>query len=105
MRKIRLTKKDGNLKVEELNRNILGVLNSYILKAGKPAYFKKALPDALFPVYLSISSHDECRRVTTKSKLNDILLQNHILLESHTYEVSSRICNCCRHVCINKYHP
>ena len=41
LRKIRLTKKDGNVKVEEVNRNTLGILNSYILKTGKPVDFKK----------------------------------------------------------------
>ena len=102
MRKIRLTKKDGNVKVEDVNRNILGILNSYILKTGKPVAFHKALPYALFSVHLSISNLNEWRRDTSKSKLNDILLQD---LENHTYEVSSRIWNCCRHDCINKYHP
>ena len=41
VRKIQLTKKDGNVKVEEVNRNTLGILNSYILKTGKPVDFKK----------------------------------------------------------------
>ena len=59
MRKIRLTKKDGNVKVEDVNRNILGILNSYILKTGKPVAFRKALPYALFSVHLSISNRNE----------------------------------------------
>ena len=83
--KIRLTKIDGNVKVEEVNRNILEILNSYILKTGKPVDFKKALPYALFPVHLSISNPDECRRDTAKSKLDDIWLQ---YLEINTYKVS-----------------
>ena len=99
---IRLYKKDGKDKVEELNRSILGILNSYILKTGKPADFKKVLPYALFPVHLSISNPDKCRRDTAKSKLNDILMQE---LENHADEVSSRVCNYCRHDCINKYVP
>ena len=38
MRKIKITKKDGSVKVVEVNRNILGALNSYSLKLGKPYY-------------------------------------------------------------------
>ena len=49
MRKIRSTKKYGNVKVKEVNRNSLGILNSYILKTGKPVDFKKAPRCALFP--------------------------------------------------------
>ena len=84
-RKIRLTKKDGNVKIEELNRKNLEILNSYILKTEKPVDFKKALPYALFPVHLSISNPDEYRRDTAKSKFGDILLQ---YLENNTYKVS-----------------
>ena len=69
LRKVRLTKKDRNVKVEEVNRNISGIFNSYILKTGKPADFKKALPYALFPVHLIISDPDKSRRHTEKSKL------------------------------------
>ena len=97
-----LTKKDGNVKVKEVNRNIIGILNSYIFKIEKPVDFIRALPYALFPVHLSTSNPDESRRYTAKSKLNDVLLQR---LESNTYEVSSRIFNCCRRHCINKYPP
>ena len=42
-KKSETTKKDGSFKVAEVNRNILGVLNSYSLKTGKPGDFKKAL--------------------------------------------------------------
>ena len=59
MRKIRLTKKDGNVKVEDVNRNILGILDSYILKTGKAVVFHKALSYALFSVHLSISNRNE----------------------------------------------
>ena len=84
-RKIQLTKNDGNVKIEEVNRNNLEILNSYILKTEKPVDFKKVLPYALFPVHLNISNPDECRRDTAKSKLDDILLQ---YLENNTYKVS-----------------
>ena len=86
MRKIGMTKKDGCAKNEEVNRDILEISNSYSLKTGKPADFKKALPYALFSVHLVISSPDESLQHTAKSKLNDILLQD---LENHTYEFSS----------------
>ena len=96
MRKIRITKKIGSAKVEEVNGNILGIINSYRLRIGKPLDFKKPLPYPLFPVDLGISNPDGSRRHTANSNLNDILLQD---LENHTYEVFSRICNYC------KYHP
>ena len=41
MRKMRITKKDGCAKIEEVNRDILGISNSYSLKTGKPAHFKR----------------------------------------------------------------
>ena len=69
VRKIRLTKKDANVEVEEVNRNALGILNSYILKKGKPVDFKKATPYAFFPVHLSIFNPDKGRRYIAKSKL------------------------------------
>ena len=56
VRKIRIAKKDGGVIVEEVNRNILGILSSYSLKTGKPVDFKKALSYALFAVHLSISN-------------------------------------------------
>ena len=102
LRNMPFTKKDGNVKVKEVNRNIIGILNSYIFKIEKPVDFIRALPYALFPVHLSTSNPDESRRYTAKSKLNDVLLQR---LENNTYEVSSRIFNCCRRHCINKYPP
>ena len=69
VRKIRLTKKDGNVEVEEINRNALEILNSYVSKKGKPVDFKKATPLALFPVHLSISNPNKSRRYIAKSKL------------------------------------
>ena len=56
VQKIRIAKIDGGVKVEEVNKNILGILRSYSLKTGKPVDFKKALPYALFAVHLSISN-------------------------------------------------
>ena len=56
VQKIRIAKIDGGVKVEEVNKNILGILRSYSLKTGKPVDLKKALPYALFAVHLSISN-------------------------------------------------
>ena len=56
VQKIRIAKIDGGVKVEEVNKNILGILRSYSLKTGKPVDFKKALPYALFAVHLRISN-------------------------------------------------
>ena len=73
--KTQVKKKDGNLKVAEVNRNILGTLNSYSIKTGRAVDFEKALSYPLSPVPLSISNPDGSRRSTAKSKLKDILLQ------------------------------
>ena len=48
MRKIRITKKIGSANVEEVNGNILGIINSYRLRIGKPLDFKKPLPYGFF---------------------------------------------------------
>ena len=56
VQKIRIAKIDGGVKVEEVNKSMLGILLSYSLKTGKPVDFKKALPYALFAVHLSISN-------------------------------------------------
>ena len=50
MQKIRISKKDGSAKVAEVNRNILGALNSYRLKTGKPVDFQKTLSYSLSPI-------------------------------------------------------
>ena len=65
MRKIRITKKDRIVKVEEVNRNILGALNHYSLKTGN-VDFKKALLYSLSPLPLSICKLDGTCRQTTK---------------------------------------
>ena len=80
-KKSETTKKDGSVKVAEVSRNILGALNSYSLKTGKPGDFKKAQSYSLSPVTLSIYNHDGSRRHTAKSKLKDILMLD---LEDHS---------------------
>ena len=76
MRKIRITKKDGSVKVAEVNRKILGALNYYSLKKGKPVDFKKELSYSLSSVPLSICNLDGSSRHTAKSKLKYILLRD-----------------------------
>ena len=67
--------KDGKTKVVEVNRNILGALNSYSLKTGRAVDYKKALTFPLSPIPLSISNPDGSRRSTTKSVLKDKILR------------------------------
>ena len=74
MRKIQITKTVGSVKVAEVNRNILGALNSYSLKTRKPFDFKRSLSYSLSAVRLSICNTDGTRRHTAKSKLKYILL-------------------------------
>ena len=83
MQKIRMTKKDTSVKVTEIYRNILGALNFYSLKTGKPVDFKKTLSYSLSPLPLSICKLDGTCQQTGKGKLKDILLQD---LEDHTNE-------------------
>ena len=65
MRKIRITKKDRIVKVEEVNRNILGALNHNSLKTGN-VDFKKALLYSLSPLPLSICKLNGTCRQTAK---------------------------------------
>ena len=68
MRKIRISKKDRGVKVAEVNGNILGALNYYSLKTGKPVLrFQKALSYSSLP--LSICKLDGTRRQTVKCKI------------------------------------
>ena len=68
MPKIQITKKDGSVKVAEVNRNILGTLNSYSLKTRKPVDFKKVLSYSLSPVHLSICKPDGSCRHTEQTE-------------------------------------
>ena len=83
IRKIRIIKKARKVKVAEVNRNILGALDYYSLKTGKPVDFKKTLSYSLSPLLLTICKLDGTRRQTTKCKLKDVLLQD---LEDHNNE-------------------
>ena len=99
MRKVRISKTDRSVKVAKVNRNILGALNYYSLKTGKPVDFKKVQSYSLSSLPLSICKLDGTRQQTAKCKLKDMLLQD---LEDHTNEGDI---NCCRYNCINEYHP
>ena len=61
MRKIQITKTVGSVKVAEVNRNILGALNSYSLKTRKPFSFKHSLSHSLSPVPLTICKPEGTR--------------------------------------------
>ena len=63
MPKIRVTKKDGSVKDVEVNRNILGALNSYSLKTGKTVDFKMTLSYCLSSLPSSIYNPDRTRRL------------------------------------------
>lgn len=63
---IKIAKKDGKTKIAEVNRNILGTLNSYSLKTGRPVDFSKALQYPLTPIPLSICNADQTENSHSK---------------------------------------
>ena len=63
MPKIRVTIKDGSVKDAEVNRSILGALNSYHLKTGKTVDFKMTLSYCLSSLPSSICNLDRTRRL------------------------------------------
>ena len=67
-KKFEQTKKDGSVRVVEVNRNVLGAVNSYSLKTGKPVVFKKTLSYSLSSVPLSVFNFDGSCQHTAKSK-------------------------------------
>ena len=87
MRKILITKKEGCAKVEEVNRDILGISNSYSLNKGKPADFKQALPYALFPVHVSVSNPSGSRQHTVKSNLSYIYCKTWKIIPSNSLQI------------------
>ena len=58
----------------EVNRNILGALNSFCLKTGVAVDYEKALQYPLSPVPLSICYADGRKRSNQKSDLKNVLL-------------------------------
>ena len=66
--------KTGGQATVEVNRNILGALNSFSLKTGVAVDYKKALGYPLNPCPLSICHADGRKRSNKKSDLKDILL-------------------------------
>jgi hypothetical protein len=69
---------EENKKVKsvEVNQNILGTLLSFSAKSGQAIDLKNALEYPLCPVPLSLANPDGSRRVTTKSKLTEIIIKN-----------------------------
>ena len=69
---------EQNKKVKsvEVDRNILGTLLSFSAKSGQAIDFKRALEYPLCPIPLSLANPDGSRRVTTKSKLTEIIIKN-----------------------------
>ena len=76
VQKIRIAKIDGGVKVEEVNKNILGILRSYSLKTGKPVDFKGTALCSFCRTFKHFQP-DGSRRYTAKSKL---LSENKFLL-------------------------
>ena len=71
-----VVKKNGVQATVEVNRNILGALNSFSLKTNVAVDYKKALKYPLSPCPLSISHPDGRKRSTRKSDLKDIFLKS-----------------------------
>ena len=103
MRKIRITKKDQSVKFAEVSRNILGALNCCSLKTEKSIDYKKALSYSLSntfkhlqPRWKSLTySEEQIKRYFTGRPRRSYQQRT---------TVSSRIWNCYRYDCINKYH-
>lgn len=72
--------KTGGQATVEVNRNILGALNSFSLKTGVAVDYKKALVYPLNPCPLSICHADGRKRSNKKSDLKDILLDHETCL-------------------------
>ena len=83
MRKIRITKKDASVKVAEVNRNILGALNSYKLKDRETSRFQKGI--VVFSFSITFKHLQRRRKSSTYSEehIKNILLQD---LEDHINE-------------------
>ena len=104
MQKVRITKKDGGVKVAEVNRNILGASNSYSLKTRKPVDFKKAVSYSLSSVPKHLQPRWKLPACSEKQTKRYFTARPKRSYPRRT-TVTSRICNCCRYDCINKYHP
>ena len=95
MPKIRITKKDVNVKVAKVNRSLLGTFLG--LKIGKSVVFEKALSYSLFPWWKSSTyTKEQIQRYFTARPRRSYQWRT---------TVSSRKSNFCKYYCINKYHP
>ena len=64
------------VKCVEVNQDILGTLLSFSAKSEQAIDFAKALEYPLCPVPLSLANPDGSRRVTSKSKLIEVIIKN-----------------------------
>ena len=78
-----VVKKNGVQATVEVNRNILGALNSFSLKTNVAVDYRKALKYPLNPCPLSICHADGKKRSTQKSDLKNILLKSVDNLSMH----------------------
>ena len=74
--------KTGGQATVEVNRNILGALNSFSLKTGVAVDYQKALVCPLNPCPLSIRHTDGRKRSNKKSDLKEILLDDETCLSA-----------------------
>ena len=76
-------KKNGAQATVEVNRNILGALNSFSLKTNVAVDYEKALKYPLNPCPLSICHADGKKRSTNKADLKKIVLKSADNLSMH----------------------
>ena len=74
--------KDGKMKTLEVNCNIISTLLA--ISAKTVIDFNMALEYPLSPVPLNIANADGSRRITVKSKLNEIIMKKSILIDHET---------------------
>ena len=76
--------KDGKMKTLEVNRNIISTLLAISAKTNRVIDFNMALEYPLSPVPLNIANADGSRRITVKSKLNEIIMKKSTLIDHET---------------------
>ena len=76
--------KDGKMKTLEVNRNIISTLLAISAKTNRVIDFNLALEYPLSPVPLNIANADGSRRITVKSKLNEIIMKKSTLIDHET---------------------
>ena len=84
-----MVKKDGKLKLIEVNRNIIGNLLALSAKTGQLIDFNKALEFPLYPI--DLSNPDGSRRSTQKGKLTEIIIQESTLMDNAEFSQKSEV--------------